>query len=150
MMRNLKFLFVLVVGIVLLTACKEDEHADWKILNSRWLEQHKNDEGFQRTESGLYYRVIHQGFMRFPNANSVIRAQYTGKLIDGKTFDQGEFYNSLSRSIPGWQEGLRLMRGGARFQFYIPAELAYGKDGQGAIPPHSVLIFDITLIESFN
>lgn len=150
MIRKLKLLMVLVAGLVLMSACKEDEYADWKVLNHSWLEQHKNDEGFVQTESGLCYRVIHQGFMRFPNDNSVIRVEYNGKLIDGTTFDSGTFYRYLAESIPGWQEGLKLMRGGARFQFYIPSDLAYGEDGQGSIPPHSVLIFDLTLVESMN
>ena len=149
-MRNLKFLLTLIAGIVLFTACQEDEYNDWKVINQQWYEQHKDDDGFLRTPSGLCYKVIHQGFMRHPNSNSVVKAQYQGQLIDGSTFDSGEFHRYLAESIKGWQEGLKLMRGGARFQFYIPAELAYGEDGQGAIPPHSILIFDITLIESYN
>lgn len=150
MMRNLRLLFVFIAGVVLFTACQEDEYADWKILNHQWYEQHKDDEGFQYTESGLCYRIIHQGYMRNPNANSVVKAEYTGSLIDGTTFDQGEFHRYLAEAIDGWQEGLKLMKGGAHFEFYIPAELAYGEDGQGSVPPHSVLIFDIKLLESYN
>jgi FKBP-type peptidyl-prolyl cis-trans isomerase len=150
MIPKLKLLILLLTSVVLFSACEEDEYGDWKTLNNAWLEKHKNDPGFVQTQSGLCYRIIHQGYMRFPNANSVIKANYTGKLIDGSTFDTGQFHRFLAESIKGWQEGVRLMRGGARFQFYIPANLAYGEDGGGIIPPHSVLIFDIELLESYN
>ncbi len=150
MISKLKFLIVLILGIVVLSACEEDEYGDWKTMNLKWYEQHKDDDGFFRTESGLCYRVIHQGYLRRPNSGSAVKADYTGKLIDGTKFDSGQFYRYLAEAIPGWQEGLQLMRGGARFEFYIPAELAYGEEGQGTIPPHSVLIFDITLLESIN
>lgn len=150
MIAKLKFLIVLMLGVVVLSACEEDEYGDWKTMNLKWYEQHKDDDGFVRTESGLCYRIIHQGYLRRPNSGSAVRADYTGKLIDGTEFDSGQFYRYLAEAIPGWQEGLQLMRGGARFEFYIPAELAYGEEGQGTIPPHSVLIFDITLIESLN
>lgn len=150
MISKLKFLLVAIVGIVVLSACQEDEYGDWKTLNLRWYEQHKDDPGFVRTESGLCYRIIHQGYLRNPNANSRIYVDYTGRLIDGTRFDSGKYYPYLAETIAGWQEGIPLMKGGARFQFYIPAALGYGEDGKGTIPPHSVLIFDITLIESFN
>jgi FKBP-type peptidyl-prolyl cis-trans isomerase len=154
MTRNLKFLLVLIAGVVIFSSCKEDEHGDWKTLNNQWLdqlyEQHKDEEDFFRTESGLCYKVIHDGFLRYPNENSLVRVQYKGQLIDGEVFDEGIFYRYLTEAIPGWQEGLRRMRGGSRYLFYIPAEMAYGEEGQGSIPPHSVLIFDVTLLESYN
>ncbi len=150
MIPKFKLLILLLASVVVFSACEEDEYGDWKTLNNNWLENHKNDPGFIQTESGLCYRIIHQGYMRFPNSNSVVKANYTGKLIDGSTFDTGQFHRFLAESIEGWKEGLRYMRGGARFQFYIPAELAYGEEGGGIIPPHSVLIYDIELLESYN
>ena len=149
MLSNLKYIVLFLTSLIVFSACNEDEYADWKIINTQWLDQHKNDEGFVQTESGLCYKVIHQGIMRFPNANSVIKVNYTGKMIDGTVFDSGTYYNYLSGTVKGWQEILPRMRGGAHFIVYIPADLAYGTDGSSAIPPYSTLIFDITLVESF-
>ena len=76
-----------------------------------------------------------------------------GKLIDGTVFDSSiprgeptEF--GVTQVIPGWVEGLQLMKPGAKYEFYIPQELAYGAQGsQGAIPPYSALIFEVELIK---
>lgn len=150
MIHQFKYLLLITSALLLLSSCHEDEFGDWAVLNDQWMENHRNDEGFTVTESGLAYKVIHQGYLRYPNNSSVIRVSYTGKLIDGTVFDSGLYFNYLSSAIKGWQEGIRLMRGGAHFIFYIPAELGYGEDGTGSIPPNSTLIFDVKLIESFN
>ena len=77
---------------------------------------------------------------------------YEGRLIDGSVFDSSiqrgepvEF--GLSQVIPGWTEGLQLMKAGGKSRFFIASNLAYGPAGTGGIPPHSVLIFDVELIE---
>ena len=150
MLQQLKYIFILLSIILVFSSCNENEFVDWKNLNNDWLEEHANDEGFSKTESGIYYKVIHQSTYRRPNLGSVVIAEYTGKLIDGTKFDSGTYSRYLYEAIAGWQEGLRLMRDGSRFIFYIPANLAYGKDGQGKVPPNSVLKFDITLVRSFD
>ena len=143
-------LLLLTITVSLFNSCKEDEFGDWKILNEQWMENHKNDEGFIQTESGLSYKIIHAGDIRFPNVSSYVEVNYTGRLIDGTIFDSGTYQRSLAMAIRGWQEGLRKIRGGGRIILYIPAELAYGEEGMGSIPPHSVLRFDLTLIRSFD
>lgn len=158
MLSKLKYLTLLLTSLIVLSACNEDEYADWKIINDKYMSDlvtkiQNNTNGeygdYQITESGICYKIIHQGIMRFPNANSVVKVNYTGKMVDGTVFDSGTYYNYLSGTVEGWQEILPKMRGGAHFIVYIPADLAYGTDGSSAIPPYSTLIFDITLVESF-
>ena len=145
MLQTLKYLIIIITAISCFSSCKEDEYADWGILNEKWLETHANDEGFLKTESGIYYKIIHQSNYRRPNPTDWVRVKYTGNLIDGRKFDSGTYYKYLYEAIAGWQEGLRLMRDGAHFIFYIPANLAYGEKGSGIVPPNSVLIFDMKL-----
>lgn len=149
-MRRITFptLLLLLLSIVL-NSCKEDTFIDWKILNDNWYEQHKNDVGYKLTDSGLCYKVIHQGELRRPNASSNITVKYSGKLINGTTFDSSDYFEAnLSSMISGWIEGITKMNVGGHYLFYIPADLAYGTAGQGTIPPYSVLIFDVTLLAS--
>ncbi len=92
-------------------------------------------------------QVIHQGATRRPNASSIIYVRYKGELITGKVFDETDETErfQLSNLVPGWIEGVTKMNVGGRYIFYIPYELAYGKDGSGSVPPYSTLKFDITL-----
>lgn len=153
-MKNIKGLllplFFATILIFSFSSCEDDAYADWKILNEKWFETHKNDPGFKQTESGLCYKVIHQGVMRRPSSSSWIRANYTGKLIDGTEFDSGEYFDYVSSSpLVGWREGIVKMNGGGKYIFYIPADLGYGKDGSGdKIAPHSTMIFEVELLES--
>ena len=149
-MKLLKLL-IQIFTLTLFLSCSDDHYADWKILNEKWLEIHKNDPGFKQTESGLCYKVIHQGVMRRPSLKSWIVANYTGKLIDGTEFDTGEFNAYLTEALAGWQEGVVKMNGGGKYIFYIPADLGYGEDGSGDdIAPHSTLIFEVELLDSYQ
>lgn len=117
-MKRITFLpFLLLVITFMLASCEEDKYADWKILNKQWIEnyfeKHENDAGFHRTESGLCYKVIHQGEMGRPNLqSSYITANYKGWLIDGTVFDSGEYKSFLYNAIPGWQEAIVKMNVG--------------------------------------
>lgn len=153
-MKRITFLpFLLLVITLTLASCEEDKYADWKILNKQWIEKyfekHKDDAGFHRTESGLCYKVIHQGEMGKPDVNSIITVKYKGTLIDGTVFESNDsFEYRLSALMPGWVEGIRKMNVGGRYVFYIPADLAYGDEKYGDIPPYSTLIFEIELLDS--
>lgn len=154
-MKRITFLpFLLLVITLTLASCEEDKYADWKILNKQWIEKYfeknENDAGFYRTESGLCYKVIHQGEMGRPNINSIIIVKYKGSLIDGTVFEKNDsFEYRLSALMPGWVEGIRKMNVGGHYIFYIPAGLGYGDERYGDIPPHSTLIFDIELLDSY-
>lgn len=119
-----------------------------------FLEENINKEGVQETESGLQYKVIEEGEGASPSAESTVRVHYEGKLLDGEVFDSSydrgqpaEF--PLNRVIPGWTEGVQLMKEGATYEFYIPAELAYGSRApQGSpIGPNETLVFKVELLE---
>lgn len=105
------------------------------------------------TASGLQYIVVKEGEGAQPTAEDEVTVHYTGKLINGQVFDssvnRGEPATfPLNRVIPGWTEGVQLMKEGAKYTFFIPSDLAYGPQGvPGAIPPHSTLIFDVELIK---
>ena len=94
-----------------------------------------------------------QGTGKQPAATSQVTVHYKGMLLDGKVFDSSydrgqpvEF--PLNQVIPGWTEGLQLMKEGGKATFYIPAKLAYGEQGvPGTIPPNSTLIFDVELLQ---
>ncbi|MBP1663493.1 MAG: peptidylprolyl isomerase FKBP-type [Bacteroidetes bacterium] len=152
--KNILILLGISVFSFLFTSCeKEDKYIDWKVLNERWLEQHKNDPGFKVTESGLCYKVIRLGNPndRKATSTSFINVNYEGKLINDSIFDESEQYqNYLSNMISGWQEGVIKMHTGDIYQFYIPWELGYGKDGSGSIPPYSTLIFQVELVNSMD
>ena len=121
--------------------------------SAQFLTENKAKAGVTTTASGLQYTVQQEGTGKQPKAESIVKVHYTGKLVDGKVFDSSvergepvEF--QLNQVIPGWTEGLQLMKEGGKATFYIPAALGYGENGvPGTIPPNSTLIFDVELLE---
>lgn len=114
-----------------------------------FIEEKQKEANVIATESGLLYEVIKEGEGGSPTIDSRVTVHYVGKTIDGKTFDESKeepVSFPLSGVIKGWQEGLQLMSPGAKYKFYIPAELAYGEYGSGPIGPNETLIFDVELI----
>ena len=122
------------------------------VEGAAFLEANKAKDGVQVTDSGLQYTITEAGEGDSPSATSEVTVHYTGKLLDGSVFDssveRGEPATFvLNRVIPGWTEGLQLMKPGSKYTFYIPAELAYGDRGAPPrIGPNSTLIFDVELI----
>jgi peptidylprolyl isomerase len=120
-------------------------------LGTAFLQENSTKEGVLTTTSGLQYQVLQQGSGdRHPTATDTVRVHYHGTLIDGTVFDssveRGETISfPLNRVIPGWTEGLQLMKVGDKFRFFIPSGLAYGSRQAGKIPGNSVLIFDVEL-----
>ena len=102
--------------------------------------------------SGLQYKVIKEGDGKTPKATDTVTVNYRGTLVDGTEFDssykRGQAADfQVGSVIAGWTEALKLMKEGAKWQLFIPANLAYGERGAGnAIGPNAVLIFDIELI----
>ncbi|MCW8327289.1 FKBP-type peptidyl-prolyl cis-trans isomerase [Photobacterium sp. SDRW27] len=122
-------------------------------VGKEFLASNKQQEGVRTTESGLQYLVLQEGTGTVhPKASDKVTVHYHGTLLDGTVFDssveRGETIQfGLGQVIKGWTEGLQLMVEGEKTRLYIPAELAYGNRAIGAIPPGSVLIFDVELIK---
>ncbi|WP_044407994.1 FKBP-type peptidyl-prolyl cis-trans isomerase [Thiomicrospira microaerophila] len=122
------------------------------LLGQAFLAENKKKPGIVTLDSGLQYRVIEQGKGAHPTDQDRIIAHYTGRLIDGTEFDSS--YNrgtpiefELGGVIAGWQQALKLMKPGAKWEIFVPTDLAYGTQGAGnVIGPNEVLIFDIHFI----
>lgn len=120
--------------------------------NRAWLAAKAAEPGILSLDKGICYRIIKSGKpgAPSPNRNSVVVAHYTGKTINGKTFDSSRSGTApafrLRDLIPGWIIALQKMKIGDRWEIYIPAEQAYGRFNQPGIPGGSTLIFDIELI----
>ena len=122
-------------------------------IGAEFLATNAKRQGVQTTKSGLQYQILKPGTGPSPKANSIVKVNYEGRLIDGTVFDSSIARNQtaefqVSQVIQGWTEGLQLMKEGAEYRFFIPAQLGYGQIGSGdVIEPNSTLIFDIELIE---
>jgi len=117
-----------------------------------FLAENKTKEGVKVTESGLQYKVITLGSGKKPLATDKVKVHYKGTLIDGEEFDSSykrgtpiEF--PLSGVIKGWTEGVQLMPVGSKYEFYIPADLAYGQRAPESIGPNQTLIFEVELLD---
>lgn len=120
----------------------------------KFLAENKSKPGVITLPSGLQYLVLKQGTGLKPKPGAEVTVHYKGTLLNGKQFDssyeRGEPLSfKLSRVIPGWVEGVQLMQEGSKYRFFIPWKLAYGPQGAGQdIPPYSVLIFEIELLNA--
>lgn len=117
-----------------------------------FLEKNKSAAGIKVTASGLQYIVEKEGTGATPKKEDVVKVHYKGTLTNGEQFDSSydrgqpaEF--PVGGVIPGWTEALQLMKVGGKMKLFIPPELAYGPSGRPGIPPNSVLIFQVELME---
>ncbi len=104
------------------------------------------------TESGLHYMIdtpVEDG--GHPGPNSTVTVKYVGSLLSGEVFDlaQAPVEFNVSGLIAGWREGLQLMKIGEEARFYIPSQLGYGSASVGGIPPNSILVFSVELIDFY-
>lgn len=111
----------------------------------------KKDPSLKKTESGLVYKVIEEGSGVTIKASDRVKVKYVGKHIDGTEFDNsGDEARTFSASgvVHGFAEGLMMMKPGAHYILYLPADLAYGVQGQpyGGIKPNETLVFDVTVV----
>ncbi len=102
--------------------------------------------------SGFYYTITAQGSGKaVVNLCSLVTINYVGKLTNGTVFDQTQAGSpatfTLGQLIVGWQKGLPLISKGGSIRLYIPPSLGYGASQAGSIPPNSILIFDITMVD---
>ena len=117
-------------------------------------ELEKISKGFSQTESGLRYKIIQEGAGEQASAGKKVSVHYKGELLDGTVFDSSykrqqpiDFVLGQGQVIPGWDEGVSLLKVGDKARFLIPSDLAYGSRGAGGvIPPDAALSFDVELI----
>ena len=146
---------VLALALVMLAACGPSKKAVDNLAAAKtFLATNGKAAGVVTLPSGLQYKIVQSGPATGlkPHTGDEVKVHYEGKLLDGSVFDssiqRGEPVSfPLNRVIPGWTEGVQLMPVGSKFKFTIPAALAYGDQGAGPIPPHSVLQFDVELLE---
>jgi FKBP-type peptidyl-prolyl cis-trans isomerase FkpA/FKBP-type peptidyl-prolyl cis-trans isomerase FklB len=117
-----------------------------------FLEKHKEQPNVKTTESGLQYQVLEEGKGPKPKATDTVKVNYKGTLLDGTVFDSSYDRGQpatfpLNRVIPGWTEGVQLMNVGSKYKFWVPPDLGYGSRDLGQIPPNSVLVFEVELLE---
>jgi FKBP-type peptidyl-prolyl cis-trans isomerase len=124
-----------------------------KAAGEKYLEDNLSKPGIKVTETGLQYRVISEGTGAKPQPSNTVKVHYTGKTITGEVFDssveRGEPITfGVTGVIRGWTEGLMLMSVGAKYEFFIPQELAYGiQQRSELITPYSALYFEVELLE---
>lgn len=118
-----------------------------------FLAENAKQEGVKELEGGLQYKVLAEGKGESPAATDTVKVHYTGKLINGETFDSSVARGEpamfrVNQVIKGWQMALQKMQVGDKWMLYIPSDLAYGERGSpGAIGPHEVLVFEVELLE---
>jgi FKBP-type peptidyl-prolyl cis-trans isomerase FklB len=117
-----------------------------------FLAENKKKKGTVTLPSGLQYKVIKAGTGKKPKPTDTVTVQYKGTLIDGTEFDSSYRRGQpatfpANGVIPGWTEALGLMQEGAKWQLFIPPNLAYGEKGAGGqIGPNATLIFEVELV----
>ncbi|WP_420319958.1 peptidylprolyl isomerase [Flagellimonas sp.] len=118
-------------------------------------EMEKLAAGFDKTESGLRYKMIQKGNGAKAEKGKAVSVHYEGSLTNGQVFDSSygrnqpiDFTLGVGQVIPGWDEGIGLLQVGDKARFVIPSQLAYGSAGAGGvIPPDATLVFDVELMD---
>ncbi len=131
---------------------RAEKEAEAKRKGEEELE--KISKGFEKTASGLRYRITKTNDGVQAQKNKTVSVHYTGKLTNGQVFDSSlqrnqpiEFPLGVGHVIPGWDEGIQLLKVGEKATFIIPSDLAYGSRGAGGvIPPNATLVFDVELM----
>ena len=123
----------------------------------KFLEENKDKEGVKILPSGLQYKILKEGEGDLrANHRGTVKVHYRGTLIDGTEFDSSlgkgdePVAFNVNQVIPGFSEALQLMKKGAKWQLFIPPDLAYGERSPKGIPPNSLLIFEVELFDIVN
>lgn len=147
-----RVLSILLSIFLLVSSCSKKKAEKQAAEDDAILQSYLTDNGINalKTSSGLYYSIETQGTGVECTVNSTVKVAYKGYFTDGSVFDEssnsGITFN-LQQVISGWTEGIPKFKEGGIGKLFIPSALAYGKQGTNGIPPNSVLVFDIHLID---
>jgi FKBP-type peptidyl-prolyl cis-trans isomerase len=151
-----KILFVSVFAGLLFgnNSCSKNEVCKNKSIDSERGEitAYAAANGITATEhsSGIFYQVMNPGNGPAPTVYSTVSVKYIGKFLNGQVFDSQTttpISTLLGQTINGWQLGLPLIQKGGSIKLIIPSSHAYGCTGYGPIPSHSILYFEIDLVD---
>ena len=148
----MKYFLPLLLITFALSSCAKKKAEEQATQDEEIIQQYIADNNLNAvaTGSGLYYTIDSQGTGATCNSNSTVKVAYTGYFTDGDIFDQSSTQGvvfPLQGVIQGWTEGIPYFTEGGSGKLLIPSALGYGPNGSGSIPPNTVLIFDIELIE---
>lgn len=153
-LKILSIVTAILMGITMFSMANATSPEENKAAGAAFLAENTKKANIVTTASGLQYEVLTPGTgTTSPSATANVTVHYKGTTLDGKEFDSSYSRGEpatfpLNRVIPGWTEGVQLMKEGAKYRFYIPSELAYGEQGAGRdIGPNATLIFDVELIK---
>lgn len=148
--------FVLALTVICFFSCKKDNSSDLQLIEDKAkIRQYLTEHSLvaDSLDTGLYYIIEEAGTGTIhPEPQSTVVVLYQGYLLDGTVFDQT---NTNALTIPlgyvikGWQQGIPLFKKGGKGKLFVPSSLGYGPDQVGSIPPNSVLIFDINLVNFY-
>ena len=153
-----KTIIVLLLSVIALSGCKQNNWLDWKTQNELWLINNAKNPEVHTTHTGLQYKCIVPGEPNTPRVDDIkmVTIKYSGKLINGHEFDANDNYSDyVNVFVPGFTEGLKLMKEFGIYEFYIPYDLGYGITEKGTegtkshIPPYSTLIFRVELLDVY-
>ena len=130
----------------------EAKYGKNRIEGEEFLKANAKKDSIVTTESGLQYKILTVGTGAVPTATQKVKVNYEGRLIDGTVCDSSYKRNQpatfgCNQVIKGWTEALTMMPVGSKWELYIPQELAYGAREAGKIPPFSMLIFTVELLD---
>src|SRR5579863_10339731 len=150
-----KYLLLFTLVIVAISSCKKDSFDAVKqaAADDAAIQAYIKANNITATKdpSGLYYSVITAGTGGYPNANSTVTVNSTGKLLNGTVFDtEAGLVIPLSGVIQGWRIGLQHTNTGGRILLMIPSALGYGNETTAGVPKNSVLIFTVDLLGFSN
>ncbi len=148
----MKYFIPVLLALFTLSSCAKKKAAEQAIIDENIIQQYISDNNLNAvsTGSGLYYVIDTQGNGASCNANSTVKVSYSGYFTNGVVFDESSSEGivfPLNGVIEGWTEGIPYFKEGGSGKLLIPSALAYGRQGSGSIPPNTVLIFDVELIE---
>lgn len=148
----MKYFTIIFLMVIALAGCSKDDDTDWMAIDDGIIKEHLEENNLEAAKhpSGIYYNITKEGSGSSPSSNSVVSVRYEGRLLNGHMFDNGQGRVQtfpLNGLIKGWQICIPWLKRGGKGTFYIPSELAYGKKSPGSIPAHSVLVFNIELVD---